>query len=268
MPNTTRTEAPLRNKRNLLGLLAVSGLTAATARAGQPRAIPVESASMTPPFATLADAAKLALVPVAAATALGDIGRLAGFCDRALDAGLAVGALKEAMVQLYAYAGFPRSLNGLDALMKVVEARRARGLQDAEGPAPGSVPVGRELLEAGTAAQTRLAGAPVRGPLFDFAPAIDRFLKTHLFGDIFARDNLDWQTRELVTVSALAALEGVESQLAAHVRMGMNIGVTADQLRQSADGLASAGYPAAAARLQAVLAPPATAAARQGVSPP
>ncbi len=30
-------------------------------------------------------------------------------------------------------------------------------------------------------ALARLLGAPVRGPLFDFAPAIDTYLKTHLF---------------------------------------------------------------------------------------
>jgi hypothetical protein len=38
-------------------------------------------------------------------------------------------------------------------------------------------------------------GVPVRGPLFDFAPAIDEYLKTHLFGDIFERDSVDWQSR-------------------------------------------------------------------------
>jgi hypothetical protein len=45
-------------------------------------------------------------------------------------------------------------------------------------------------------------GVPVRGPLFDFAPAIDEYLKTHLFGDIFERDSVDWQSRELATAAA------------------------------------------------------------------
>ena len=69
---------------------------------------------------------------------------------------------------------------------------------------------GEALLAAGTANQTKLTGVPVRGPLFDFAPAIDEYLKTHLFGDIFERDNLDWQSRELATVSMLSALPGAE----------------------------------------------------------
>ena len=68
--------------------------------------------------------------------------------------------------------------------------------------------------------------------MFDFAPAIDEYLKTHLFGDIFERDNLDWQSRELATVSMLAALPGAESQLQSHMRISMNVGLTASQLRQ------------------------------------
>ena len=79
--------------------------------------------------------------------------------------------------------------------------------------------------------QTKLSGAPVKGALFEFAPAIDEYLKTHLFGDIFARDNLDWQSREIATVAALAAMPGVESQLQAHIRIGMNVGLSAAQLR-------------------------------------
>lgn len=37
------------------------------------------------------------------------------------------------LYQLYAYAGFPRSLNALTELMKVLEARKQRGIQDAPG---------------------------------------------------------------------------------------------------------------------------------------
>jgi 4-carboxymuconolactone decarboxylase len=137
--------------------------------------------------------------------------------------------------------------------MKVVDARKQRGIQDAPGRDPGPVPTGQELLAAGTANQTQLSGAPVKGPLFDFAPAIDHYLKAHLFGDIFARDNLDWQSRELATVGALSALQGVEPQLQSHIRISMNVGLTAPQLRSLADALAQAGQPEAAGRARAAL---------------
>ncbi len=174
-----------------------------------------------------------AIVPIAAFGAAGDIPRLSLALNQGLDAGLTVNDAKEVLVQLYAYAGFPRSLNALGELMKVIEARQQRGMQDAPGQVPGRpIPKGDALLAAGTANQTRLAGGPVKGALFEFAPAADEYLKTHLFGDIFERGNLDWQSRELATVAMLSALKGADSQLQSHMSISMNIGLTAGQLSQ------------------------------------
>lgn len=112
---------------------------------------------------------------------------------------------------------------------------------------------GAELLAIGTANQTQLAGAPVQGALFDFAPAIDFYLKAHLFGDIFARTNLDWQSRELATVAALSALAGAESQLQSHLAISMNVGLTEAQLRHAIDILREQGDAAAALRAEEAL---------------
>ena len=193
------------------------------------------------------------IAPIGAAMAVGDLPRLNAALNQGLDAGLTVSDAKEILVQLYAYAGFPRSLNALSELMKVLDARKQRGVQDAPGRDPAPVVSGNELLAVGTANQTKLAGAPVKGPLFEFAPAIDEYLKTHLFGDIFARDNLDWQSRELATVGALAAMPGVESQLQAHIRISMNVGLTASQLRSVSDVLATRGLAEAAARVRGAM---------------
>lgn len=193
------------------------------------------------------------IAPIAGAMAVGDMARLDAALNRGLDAGLSVNEVKEILVQLYAYTGFPRSLNALNELMKVLEARKQRGVQDAAGREPNPVPDGPALLALGTANQTELLGAPVRGTLFEFAPAIDDFLKRHLFGDIFARDNLDWHSRELATVGALAAMPGVESQLQSHIVVSMNVGLTAAQLRQSADALAEAGHTEAAKRMRTAI---------------
>ena len=143
-------------------------------------------------------------------------------------------------MQLYAYAGFPRSLNALAELMKVLDARKQRGIQDAPGRGPSrAIPKGEALLAAGTANQTQLTGVPVRGPLSTLRrPSTDTSRPTHLFGDIFERDNLDWQSRELATVSMLSALSGAESRLQSHMRVSMNVGLTASQLRQLTQVLA------------------------------
>jgi alkylhydroperoxidase/carboxymuconolactone decarboxylase family protein YurZ len=180
-----------------------------------------------------------AIVPIAAFAATGGIDKLSVALEQGLDAGLTVSDTREILVQVYAYAGFPRSLNALGAFMKVFESRKERGIRDEAGRPPSrAIPKGDALLAAGTVNQTRLAGGPVKGPVFDFAPAIDEYIKTHVFGDIFERDNLDWQSRELATVSMLAALSGVESQLQAHMRICMNIGISASQLGRLVQTLA------------------------------
>jgi 4-carboxymuconolactone decarboxylase len=172
-----------------------------------------------------------AIIPIAAFAAAGDISRLNAALHQGLDAGVTVNDAKEVLVQVYAYAGFPRSLNALGEFMRVLEDRRQRGIQDAAGTGPGRpLPTGEALRAAGTANQTKLVGAPVQGPLFDFAPAIDEYLKTHLFGDIFERDNLDWQSRELATVGMLSSLSGVEAQLQSHMRISLNVSLTVSQL--------------------------------------
>ncbi|WP_233235795.1 carboxymuconolactone decarboxylase family protein [Bordetella sp. LUAb4] len=186
------------------------------------------------------DIRQQAIIPIAAHAATGNISALNTALNQGLEAGLTLSDAKEVLVQVYAYAGFPRSLNALGELMRVVDARKQRGVQDAPGSGPKQpIPKGEALLEAGTANQTKLSGAPVKGPLFDFAPAIDEYLKTHLFGDIFARDNLDWQSREIATVSMLSAMAGVESQLQSHMRISMNTGLNRDQLQQLAHVLAA-----------------------------
>ncbi|HBR7465207.1 TPA: carboxymuconolactone decarboxylase family protein [Klebsiella pneumoniae] len=191
---------------------------------------------------------------IAASMASSQMDKLNAALNQGLDAGLTINEAKEILVQLYAYTGFPRSLNALSELMKVVEARKQLGIKDVEGKEPvAPIPVGDELRRVGTANQTKISGAPVQGPLFDFAPVINQFLQAHLFGDIFARDNLDWQSRELATVGALAATQGVESQLLSHTRASMRVGLTAAQLRQLAQVLREHGESDAATRAEKAL---------------
>jgi len=249
MNNTTRVDAMKR-----IAMITAAATMVAASVAHPAAAQP--SAGQAPPAANSAQTLsqkQQGIAPISAATAVGDMPRLNQALNQGLDAGLTLSETKEILVQMYAYTGFPRSLNALGELMKVVDARKQRGIQDAPGREPGPVPKGQELLELGTANQTKLIGAPARGALYQFSPIIDEYLKSHLFGAIFARDNLDWQSRELATVGALAALPGTESQLQSHVAFSMNIGLTGPQLRQLADVLAQRGYPEGAARARAAI---------------
>lgn len=181
------------------------------------------------------NAKQRALVPIAAFTANGDLPKLKTALSEGLDAGLTVNEIKEILVQLYAYAGFPRSLNGIGTFMAVMDERGKKGIKDEMGREASPMPAGKSSLELGAKNQTKLVGQPVTGALYDFAPAIDQFLKAHLFGDIFQRDVLNWQDRELATVAALAAIEGVNPQLQGHMAIGMHNGLTPGQLRELVD---------------------------------
>ena len=179
---------------------------------------------------------KIALTPrrqdlavIAALEARGDQAGLEKAAYEALDKGLTVSEAKEALSQLYAYTGFPRSLNALGTLQRVLEARQAAGIHDNPGKDADPLPAGYDALKLGTAVQTQLIGKPFD---YSFVPATDYYLKAHLFGDIFARNNLSFADREIVTVSAISALPGCEPQLVAHVSGARNMGVSDAELRE------------------------------------
>ncbi len=227
MTNTT----PARFRQS--GALAMSlGLAIAPSHAIQSTVEPNAMTSTQSVSGTLS--AKQQAIPlIAAAMATSDMPKLDVALNRGLDAGLTISEAKEVLVQLYAYAGFPRSLNALGELLKVVEARKARDIEDAPGREPSrAIPTGDSLIVVGAANQTKISGGPVKNAVTDFAPVINQFLQAHLFGDIFERDNLDWQSRELATVGALAAMPGVEAQLRSHMGASLRVGLSAAQLRQ------------------------------------
>lgn len=169
-----------------------------------------------------------AIAATAANAALGNQTELKLALNNGLDNGVTVNEFKEILTQAYAYCGFPRSLNALATLMQTVEER---GNKDELGKEPNVKPQGDALIY-GTENQTKLVGSKVEGKLFEFAPAIDEYLKSHLFGDIFSRDNVDWKTRELATIAMLAVRDGVESQLNAHINIGKHNGLTDNEIAE------------------------------------
>ena len=173
---------------------------------------------------------------IACNEAKGDLAALESAIHQGLQDGLTVSQVKEALSQLYAYTGFPRSLNALGTLRNVVEQMKANGETVIEGDDASPLPDSYDALRQGTAVQTQLTGKPFN---YDFAPSTDYYLKAHLFGDIFARDNLTYADRELVTVSALSGLVGVEPQLKAHIAGARNMGVTEEQLQDIVVALAA-----------------------------
>ena len=182
------------------------------------------------------------IVAIAACTGKSDLAHLKPVLSRSIDHGMTVNEAKEILIHAYAYCGFPRSLRALQTLMEVTEKRKAQGLNTPTGREASPVADDRSKYERGAEILARLSGTPADAPkagYAQFAPVIERFLKEHLFCDIFERDVLSYPDRELATVAILGAIGGVEPMLRSHMGICIYQGITPAQLRQLADILES-----------------------------
>lgn len=178
------------------------------------------------------------IVQIAALTANGELQALKPALNKGLDSGLTVNEIKEVLVHLYAYCGFPRSIRGLQTFMEVLNERKVNGISDKTGAEASPIPEEQPKYERGKKVLGELTKTPQDRPVSGysaFAPAIDTFLKEHLFADIFERDVLTYAERELVTISVLSAIGGVEPMLRSHLSICLNVGLTPSQLNEFAD---------------------------------
>jgi len=179
------------------------------------------------------DSRQSAMVPIAAFTATGNIPKLETALNEGMDAGLTVNEVKEILVHSYAYAGFPRALNGINAYMAVLDKRKEQGITDTIGKEVTPMPSDFDKRAYGHKIRNALVGRDMSNRTSGYAaftPIIDQFLVEHLFADIFYRDLLSHQDRELVTISMLSAMTGTEPQLNAHLGISMKEGLSKAQL--------------------------------------
>ena len=177
--------------------------------------------------------------------AKGDLQHLETTILQALDHGVTINELKDAFAQLYAYAGFPRSLNALGVLEKIlndqmvnekmvndqmVNEKMTKWSWGKPFVRPAVWDDAGEALRTGTAMQTRDEGGTPWN--YTFCPQADYYMKSHLFGDIYASDQLTPAERELVTVAALSAMDGVTPQFEGHKECAVFMGNTPEQVTE------------------------------------
>jgi 4-carboxymuconolactone decarboxylase len=81
--------------------------------------------------------------------------------------------------------------------------------------------------------------------LGDVAPKLAQVTDDALFGDVWARPGLSRRDRSLVTISALIAMNRPD-QLRSHLKLGLDNGLTKDELAEALTQLAFyAGWPSA-----------------------
>lgn len=176
------------------------------------------------------------IVTISSFAARGELEKLKPELIAGLEAGLTVNEIKEILVHLYAYAGFPRSLRSLQTFMSVLDERKAAGITDNRGRQASPITDTRDKYQRGKEILSKLQGiTPPEGRstagYAGFSPEIETFLKEHLFADIFERDVLTYAQREMVTVSVIASLGRLEPMLNSHMNLSLNVGITPEQLR-------------------------------------
>jgi len=186
------------------------------------------------------DKQQQSIATIAALTAKGDWDNLKTGLSQGLDNGLTINEIKEELVHLYAYTGFPKSISGLKVFIEVLDERKVNGIKDIQGKEASPIDDSNDKYERGKEVLEELLQSPLpeTEPEYQrFSSAMDRFLKEHLFADIFERDVLNYQQRELTTVSALIALGNVEPMLRSHLKICIIQGFTKKQMEHLVETL-------------------------------
>lgn len=175
------------------------------------------------------------IVLISSFTAQGKLSDLKTELNLGLESGLTINEIKEVLVHCYAYCGFPRSIRGLQTFMTVLEERKAKGMIDQAGKEAAQIKEKDSKYDRGKKILATLTQTTPPDKLTGysaFAPTIDRFLKEHLFADIFERDVLSYVQRELVTISVISAIGHAEPMLQSHLGISLNVGISPEQLQE------------------------------------
>jgi 4-carboxymuconolactone decarboxylase len=90
------------------------------------------------------------------------------------------------------------------------------------------------------------AGHKVIDSLQDICPDLARYTIEYPFADIYSRPGLDLKSREIATVAALTALGNCQPQLKVHLQPALNVGCSADEIKEVILQMSVyAGFPAA-----------------------
>jgi 4-carboxymuconolactone decarboxylase len=73
-------------------------------------------------------------------------------------------------------------------------------------------------------------GKRVIESLKDIAPALGRYVIEFAFGDIYTRQGISLQQKQLVTIASLTTQGGCEPQLNVHINAALNVGLTPNEI--------------------------------------
>lgn len=186
---------------------------------------------------------------VAALTALGNAQpQLRVHINGALNVGCTINEVKEIIIQMSGYSGFPTSINAMNALKEILKEREEEGMQDCIGEGVTNEVDPMERYEVGVKELSELDSNQVEvleKAYNEFSPDLVK-LVVNSYADIIGRNNLNKKYRQIATIAALTALGNAQPQLKFHINGGLNVGLTADEVKEIMILMTVyAGFPAA-----------------------
>lgn len=172
---------------------------------------------------------------IAALTAMGNAQpQLKVHLNGALNTGSSINEVIEVILQMSSYAGFPKAINAMNALKEVLKERKQHGIKDKIGNLPSQkktknrLKSGEEELAKLSPNQTNI----LRQSFDNIAPDLVKYILEFGYADIYSRDNLDIKHRQIATISALAAMGNAQPQLNFHIKAGLNIGLSPENIKE------------------------------------
>ena len=161
---------------------------------------------------------------VSALTAMGTAApQLKVHIHAALHVGCTPEEIREIIIQMAGYAGFPATLNAMGMLMDVLsETGQTLSKESVHAGSGGRYERGKEQLARIAPDQEQV----LRATFDSINPDITKYVIEFGYGDLYARGILPVRNRQAATIAALAAKGTAPSQLRFHIGGGLRAGLT------------------------------------------
>lgn len=184
------------------------------------------------------------LAVIAALASMGNaVPQLKVHLHAALNTGSSPAEIVQILCHISAYAGIPVSLNSLAYFNEVLKHRNM------EYKAGESKPVNNEKIkEQGEARLEKLIPGQVKNlnvVYEEFAPEIRDYIILS-YGYLLDEEKLPFRARQIATIASLTALGTATPQLKLHMKAGLNIGLSIEEIKEVIITMSVyAGFPAA-----------------------
>ncbi|WP_299574302.1 carboxymuconolactone decarboxylase family protein [uncultured Shewanella sp.] len=161
-----------------------------------------------------------------------------------LNAGLNVGCsiteIKQLIIQMTAYTGFPKANNAMLLLKELLDERRVKGFNDLpyeveKNSAKDSAQQDKSRYQQGVEQFNKFdngAAQTLEDNLKEVSPDLAKYIIEYEFGDILSEPGLKLKQREIATIAALTTLGTANSLLRFHMQVAMQAGVSKEEVAE------------------------------------